>query len=124
MISSDFEYAESRWQDIFLHLQREGFDVYPPGEKVGECQSEYVVVKNNGGSKLPRFSTNSDLYTVMCYVPKNKYSTLENFVQRVKNSMDKLKPMILSQGNQTPSYFDDSYKAHMVSMGYKNYKKL
>lgn len=121
---STFEYKDSRWQDIFLNLKKQGFDVYSPGIKTGECVSEYVVVKNDGSSKHTSFSTDVDLYAVMCYVPKNKYSSLEPLVQRVKNAMKRLEPMIKPYGTQTPSYYDDSYKAHMVSIEYKNYKKL
>ena len=119
-----FEYKESRWQDIFLHLKNQGFDVYSPGTKTGECTSEYLVVKNDGSSKHVSFSTDVDLYAVMCYVPKEKYSTLEPLVQMVKKSMKELEPMIKPYGSQTPSYYDDSVKAHMVSIEYKNYKKL
>lgn len=119
-----FEYKDSRWQDIFMHLKKAGFDVYSPGTKTGECTSEYLVVKNDGSSRHAVFSTDIDLYAVMCYVPKEKYSTLEPLVQRVKNSMKGLEPMIKPYGSQTPSYYDDSYKAHMISIEYKNYKKL
>lgn len=119
-----FEYKESRWQDIFLHLKSQGFDVYSPGTKTGECTSEYLVIKNDGSSKHVSFSTDVDLYAVMCYVPKEKYSTLEPLVQMVKKSMKELEPMIKPYGSQTPSYYDDSVKAHMVSIEYKNYKKL
>ena len=119
-----FGYKESRWQDIFLHLKNAGFDVYSPGVKVGECESEYLVIKNDGSSKHVSFSTDVDLYAVMCYVPKQKYSVLEPFVQKVKKSMKELEPMIKPYGSQTPSYYDDSVKAHMVSIEYKNYKKL
>lgn len=122
--TSTFKYKDSRWQDIFLNLKKQGFDVYSPGIKTGECVSEYVVVKNDGSSKHTSFSTDVDLYAVMCYVPKNKYSSLEPLVQRVKNAMKRLEPMIKPYGTQTPSYYDDSYKAHMVSIEYKNYKKL
>lgn len=119
-----FSYKESRWQDIFVHLKNEGFDVYSPGLKSGECTSEYLVVKNDGSSKHFSFSTDIDLYSVMCYVPKDKYSTLETLVQRVKSSMKELEPMIKPYGSQTPSYYDDNAKAHMISIEYKNYKKL
>lgn len=119
-----FEYKESRWQDIFSHLKNQGYDVYSPGVKVGECTSEYLVVKNDGSSRHSSFSTNVDLYAVLCYVPKDRYSSLEVLVQNVKNSMKELEPMILPYGSQTPSYYDDSLKAHMVSIEYKNYKKL
>ena len=124
MIDASFQYADSRWQDIFLHLKKEGFDVYSPGTKVGECTEEYIVVKNDGSSKHPTVSSDNDLYAVMCYVPKESYSRLEPMVQKVKNAMKGLEPMILPYGSQTPSYYDDSYKAHMISIEYKNYKKI
>lgn len=119
-----FEYEDSRWQDIYLHLKKRGLDVYSPGTKTGECTSEYLVVKNDGSSKHVSFSSDVDLYAVLCYVPKDKYSSLEPLVQRVKNIMKGLEPMILPYGSQTPSYYDDSVKAHMISIEYKNYKKI
>lgn len=122
--TNNFKYANSRWQDIFKCLQKEGFDVYPPGIKVGECKSRYIVVKNNGSSVHSSFSTDVDLYSVMCYVPRTKYSELEPMIQEVKQAMKELEPMMLPRGSQTPSYYDDDYKAHMVSIEYKNYKKL
>nr|DAQ83490.1 MAG TPA: tail completion protein [Caudoviricetes sp.] len=124
MIDSNFEYAESRWQDIFKHLKSSGFDVYSPGVKVGECMSEYVVIKNDGSSKISGISTDDDLYAVMCYVPKQAYSKLEPMVQKVKKAMKELEPMIMPYGSQTPSYYDDGYKAHMISIEYKNHKKI
>lgn len=124
MIDSNFKYAESRWQDIFKHLKSSGFDVYSPGVKVGECMSEYVVIKNDGSSKISGISTNDDLYAVMCYVPKQAYSKLEPMVQKVKKAMKELEPMIMPYGSQTPSYYDDGYKAHMISIEYKNHKKI
>jgi hypothetical protein len=119
-----FEYKKSRWQDIFTHLKNAGFDVYSPGMKTGECTSPYLVVKNDGSSKHIAFSTDVDLYAVLCYVPKEKYSSLEPLVQKVKELMKGLEPMIKPYGSQTPSYYDDSLKAHMISIEYKNYKKL
>ena len=124
MIDASFQYADSRWQDIFLHLKKAGFDVYSPGTKAGECTEEYIVVKNDGSSKHPTVSSDNDLYAVMCYVPKESYSRLEPMVQEVKKAMKGLEPMILPYGSQTPSYYDDSYKAHMISIEYKNYKKI
>ncbi len=122
--TNEFKPADSRWQDIFLHLQNSGFDVYPPGIKTGECIKEYIVVKNDGSSRHISASTDNDLYAVMCYVPKQAYSSLEPLVQRIKKSMKELEPMILPYGSQTPSYYDDSVKAHMISIEYKNYKKI
>lgn len=119
-----FDYEESRLQDIYVLLEGKGFDVYMPGIKIGECKHPYVVVKNNGSSRHASFSTDVDLYSVMVYVPKKAYSKLEPMVQSVKLAMKDLEPMIKPYGRQTPSYYDDSYKAHMVSIEYKNYKKI
>lgn len=122
--TTTFKPAASRWQDIFLHLERAGFETYPPGIKLGECTSEYIVVKNDGSTRHAGVSTDDDLYAVMCYVPKMQYSTLEPLVQRIKRTMKGLEPMIVPYGSQTPSYYDDSLKAHMVSIEYVNYKKM
>lgn len=116
--------ADSRWQDIFLHLKSEGFKVFQPGMAIGECSEEYIVVKNDGSNVHSFASTDVDLYSVMCYVPKEKYYLLEPLVQKIKASMKKIEPMILPYGQQTPSYYDDKIKAHMVSIEYKNYKKI
>ena len=121
--TTKFEFAESRWQDIFNHLDSAGFDVYPPGVKLGDCTSEYVVIRNDGSVKNNNASTDDVMYAVMCYVPKMGYSKLEPLVHRIKATMKGLEPMIVPYGSQTPSYYDDSVKAHMVSIEYKNHKK-
>lgn len=115
--------AANRWQDIYLHL-KESFDTYSPGTKLGECEESYIVIKNDGSTKHPSFSTDIDLYAVMCYVPKQSYSSLETLIQQVKKEMKGLEPMIMPYGLQTPSFYDDTLKAHMVSISYRNYKKL
>lgn len=119
-----FEPAESRWQDIYKHLTAAGFEVYPPATKVGECTSRYIVVTNNGSTRHAAFSTDIDLYSVMVYVPRTAYSQLEVTVQEVKRAMKGLAPMITPYGYQSPSFYDESVKAHMVSIDYKNYKKM
>lgn len=121
--TSVFEPKESRWGDIYTLLKTKGFDVYPPGIKIGECVSPYVVVSISSSSAHTVFSTDIDLYSVMCYIPKLEYSKLEPLVQSVKKAMCDLKPMILPYGIQTPSFYDDEKKAHMVSIEYMNYKK-
>lgn len=113
----------SRWWDIVLHLKSKGNEVYSPGMKTGDCTSPYIVVKNDGSSVHPSFSTDIDLYSIMCYVPKESYSSLEPLVQKIKADMKEMEPMIKPYGSQTPSYYDDSFQAHMISIEYKNYKK-
>lgn len=119
-----FEAGGSRWEDIFDQLKASGFDVYSPGIKTGDCITPYVVVAISSSSEHSSFSTNVDLYSVMCYVPKQSYSKLESYVHSVEESIAELEPMILPYGQRQPSYYDDSVKAHMVSITYKNYKKI
>lgn len=120
----EFEPLDSRWQDIHSHLKSKGYDIYAPGTKNGECTEPYLVVKNDGGYKHVNFSTNRDMYAIMCYVPKGQYSKLEPLVMKVKKDMKELEPMILPyEGQMLPSYYDDTYKAHYITIEYENYKK-
>ena len=119
-----FDYADSRAQDIYNLLKENGYEVYFPGVKVGECKKPYIVVKNDGSYQHISFSSDVDQYSVMCYVPRLAYSELEPFVQGVRQTMKQLEPMIKPFGSQTPSFYDDTYKAHMISIEYKNYKKI
>lgn len=118
-----FEPAESRWGDIFKQLKKSGISVYAPGVKTGDCIEPYVVVAISSSSEHPSFSTNIDLYSVMCYVPKQSYSELEPLLMKVEKALKELEPMVMPYGQRQPSYYDDSIKAHMVSIIYKNYKK-
>lgn len=114
---------ENRWQDIYKHLEKEGFKVYAPYMDIGECKDKYIVIKFYGSTKILGISSNQDLYQLLCYVPKNKYSILETFKQEVKKSMEDLRPMILPYGQEEISYYDDNIKAHYVGLIYKNYKR-
>ena len=124
-----FEPSNSRWGDIQLQLEswfkerKLNVKVYPPGMKTGDCTEPYIVVKNDGSYKHANFSTNRDMYAIMCYVPKQQYSKLEPLVQKVKEAMKPLVPMIVPYGQETPSYYDDTCKAHYISVEYENYKK-
>lgn len=116
--------ANGRMQDIYLHLKNEGFEVYFPAQKVGECISPYVVVRDATTSKYLDYSSTVTYYDLLCYIPKDHFSQLEPFVEEVKNSMKGLVPMILPAYTQSQSYYDDSVKAHMISVLYKNYQKI
>lgn len=122
--ASSFKYAESKWGDLFGHLQKKGFDVYPPAVKAGECKSPYVVIKLNGDSDIAGTSSIRDYYSIMVYVPKLQYSKLEPLVQKIKKAMKEIEPLFKLLNTQ-PSFYDDSVKAHMVSIEcYNNKMKL
>lgn len=120
----EFDFQESRWQDLYLHLKNKGYDVYAPAQKVGECTEPYLVVKNDGSYQHVNFSTDRDMYVIYCYVPKLRYSELEPLVQRVKLDMRELYPMFQVYGQQLASFYDDEVKAHYITIEYENYKKV
>lgn len=122
--TSTFEYQETRWQDLYSFLKGKGYDVYSPGQHKGECVSTYVVIKKSTSSKSLSFSSNEDLYDILIYVPKNKYSAVEATLGGLMEDMKDIYPLFKPYGQQTEAYFDDEVKGYMVSVMYSNFKKL
>lgn len=116
--------SEGRWNDIFKHLTSKGFDVYPPSRHKGECTSRYIVVKVSQALRASALSSENQLYDILLYVPNDEYSMLEEFIARVKLAMKDLEPMIKYEWTQTTPYYDSSVNGHMVSMLYRNTRKL
>lgn len=116
--------AETRWQDIYLRLKENSIDVYSPGQHAGKCEAKYAVVKEAGASQVAGISQQQALYDIMCYVPKNQYSTLGVYVEQIKTVMKSLKPMIMPMYMETTPFYDDSVEAWMVSIQYRNMKKI
>lgn len=115
---------KTRYMDIYKHLNDNGVETYSPTQKKGECTSSYVVVKDSGTNQYNNLSSTRTLYDIMCYVPKNKFTELEQFVAQVKAIMKGLEPMIMPLHTETASYYDDSVKAHMISIQYRNMRKI
>lgn len=115
---------KTRFMDIYRHLSENGVEVYSPAQKEGECTSSYVVVKDAGTTKYTNISSTQTLYDVMCYVPKAHFTELEQFVERVKSIMKGLYPMVVPTYFETASFYDDSVKAHMISIQYRNARKI
>lgn len=100
------------------------FDVYPPSTKEGECTSEYVVVKDDGTSQYRQTSSEVNYYSFLCYVPQEKYTRIHSFVKEVELAISKsLYPMLMPTNVKTPSFFDDSVNAFMISIQYRNLVK-
>lgn len=110
----------SRLADFYKGLKAAGLDVYFPGQKKGECTSPYVVVKLSGSARYMDFSSNADLYELLCYVPREKYSTLPVYIQEVKAAASTLWPMFVPMEYETASFYDNTVDAHMVSIQYRN----
>lgn len=122
--AGSFKYGDSVWADVFNHLKGHGIDVYPPQVKIGECGSPYVVVKLGSTSQLENFSSDRVVYELLVYVPRHQYSLLEPYVERVKGVMSDLRPLVRYSHGITASFYDDTLKAHMVTLDYYNYRKV
>ena len=109
------------WELISDALTENGINNYPPGIKEGECKTEYVVVKQDGGSQIGNISSEVVYYMFMLYVPQNKYSYLSKFEEKVKKVLnDNLYPTIIPTGSKMSDYYDDNINAHMRSFTYRN----
>lgn len=115
---------KTRVQDIYMHLKKAGFDVYFPTQHQGECIKPYVVIKDVTTTKYLNYSSTVTYYDIMCYVPSNQYSIIEEYVDSIKESMKQMIPMIKPTYSETESYYDDSIKGYMKSIQYKNYKQI
>lgn len=115
---------KTRYMDIYKHLSEHGIEVYSPAQKKGECEAPYVVVKDAGTIQIAGLSSTQTIYDVMCYVPKDNFTFLEQYVQQVKQVMSLLQPMIMPVHTETASFYDDSVKAHMISIQYRNNRKI
>lgn len=120
----EFDYKESRLKDLYTFLKSKGFDVYFPEQHEGDCLSPYLVIRYDGTAGFDNVSSRRDLYTILCYVPKNQYSYLEEYVMKVRSAMKEVSPLFLVHDEQQlAAYFDEPVKGHYVSIEYKNYKK-
>lgn len=111
-------------KQIFDVLKEDGTDVYFPMQKQDECKNKYIVVKMDGVNPTMNVSSERPIYTIMCYVPKNNYTMLEGFIKETKDKLKKLYPLIEYAGNETPSFYDDDVKAHMISFQYQGIRKI
>ena len=105
-------------------LEKDGTKVYFPTQHKGDCLEKYLVVKLDGSNIEMTVSSERPIYTIMCYVPKNEYSTLENFVYETKQKMKQIYPLVMYAGNETPSYYDEQIQGHMISFQYQGCRKI
>lgn len=108
------------WQTIADKFLERGIEIYPPAIQRGECKNAYCVLKDSGASPINGCSSQRQLFDLMCYVPQNKYTSLEPFVAKCKEVMDQdVYPLVLPTGLETPSFFDDTINAYMISVEYR-----
>lgn len=99
-------------------------DVYFPSQHKGNCTKPYYVVKMDGATTEMNISSERPLFSVLCYVPRNKYSYLETMRDNAKKAMKALFPMLMYAGNETMSFYDEDIDAHMISFQYQACRKI
>lgn len=104
-------------------LKLKSINTFAPSTHVGACTSPYVVVRSSGASQKETFSSQVQYYTLYCYVPQQAYTSLDRLADSCKEALVSLEPMIKPTGYETPSFYDDTVKAHMISIQYRNYKR-
>ena len=82
------------------------------------------MIKSYGAIQELVVSSERPVYLIMCYVPRNGYSRLESFVRETKQILKELFPLVRYNGNETPSFYDDEIKGHMVSIEYVGCRKI
>lgn len=121
----DLGVKDSVWQIVMDILNKYGdLPVYPPATHNGECTEPYIVVKRDGGAKIPSYSSQYQYIRIMIYVPRNQYSKLDEYQKRVENLIqEKIFPLLLPTGQIESDYYDDNYNAHMRAMLYRNVRR-
>lgn len=111
----------SVWEQAFKSLEQAGITVYPPATKIGECREKYVVLKQSGSAQVRSFSSEFVYYQFLLYVPQNKYHELDEYSVSVKEAIEeKLYPMLMPVESNIADYYDESIKAHMRTLMYRN----
>ncbi len=119
-------YADSRLEDIFLHLKRNGVNVYLPAHHVGECLERYVVVRPSLGAKVEGYSTFYQSYQLLMYVPRNETSQIEQYVEEIRGIMKPLQQQLMLRETyfRAMPYYEDSIKGYTVDLEYRLYRKI
>lgn len=121
---SEFDYQDSRWEDIFVMLKDNGINVKSPTRNVGIIREPTVIVRYDGTVQHGTFSTDDYRYELIICVPSDQYSKLEPYVVQVRELMKNLYPMLVDERNVSTSMYDDEIRAHYVSCTYQNHRKF
>ena len=110
------------WDIVQKTLIDAGIDVYPPATYKGDCKAPYCVLKDAGSEPISEISSERHFYTLLCYVPRDKYVELADFKEQCKAIMAEspIFPMLMPTGIETPSFFDDTNNSYMISVQYRN----
>lgn len=109
-------------EQIYDFLKQKEYEVYFPGQHKGEALTQYVVVMDSG--TISGIKMIQKTYSIMCYVPLNKYSNTEEMINKIKKDMTELFPLLRPTGTETPAVYDEKVNGYTASIEYMNYRKI
>lgn len=111
----------SVWRITADTLLESGIRVFPPATALGECRKEYVVLKRAGSVQLEDYSTERVYYMFILYVPRDRYTMLDELESKVKGVLrERLYPMLLPTGLSNNDGYDENVNAHYRAFTYQN----
>lgn len=114
----------TRLKDLYLCLKSQGFDVYFTGQHKGNCTKPYVVIKQGVSTNYLGLSTNVDYYDILCYVPKDTPTKLQEYIQEVERALLQISPMIKSTNEISAPFFDDTVQGWMSDITCRGFRKI
>ena len=112
-------------QLVYKALKDAKINVFFAGQHSGDVTEPYVAVKMGTSSPYLDLSSNIDYINLYCYVPKNQYSKLVNYVAQIEQVLiDNLYPTVKCINERTEPFFDDTCKGWMQRTMFRNIRKV
>lgn len=112
-------------QLVYKTLKDAKINVFFAGQHSGDVTQPYVAVKMSTSSQYLNYSSNIDYINLYCYVPKNQYSQLCNYVAEIEQALiDRLYPTVKCLNERTEPFFDDTCKGWMQRTMFRNIRKV
>lgn len=111
-------------EQTFDCLKNHELETYAPGQHIGDCVSEYVVVQDAGNVNTTNNRVKTKTINVLCYVPANRYFRLEYLKEQVLDALRELYPMLIETGNESAAIFDTSVNGWTQSIEYENFRQI
>ncbi len=111
-------------QEIYIHLKDQGLNPYFPGKHRGECEENYVIIKQ--GTQMPSLQSRKLGQLVMDFIlliPIYDYKEMKSYRDNIVQALKELS-YLRKTGTETPIITDDEKKAYTTSIEYVIQKKL
>lgn len=105
---------------IYKHLKANKIDCYSIGQHKGNCEKEYVVIKNFTPSASSKVLLEEKVELFLFY-PFGSYTKALDFVEKVRNIMSKLS--YEDDYSPLPIVIDDNVQAYATKLRYTNTRK-